>query len=114
MKKFLLSMVAIMVFVSFSFAAGPSTYQVTGPVLEIKDDIIVVQKGKEKWEIAKDAATKVTGELKVGSKVTIHYTMKAVTVEVKDAGKKAEPKKAEPAKAEPKPAAPPAPAPAKK
>ena len=93
MKKFLLSMVAVMVFVSFSFAAGPSTYQVTGPVLEIKDDIIVVQKGKEKWEIAKDAATKVTGELKVGAKVTIHYTMKAATVEVKDAGKKAEPKR---------------------
>jgi hypothetical protein len=96
MKKLLLSMVAVMVFVSFSFAAGPSTYQVTGPVLEIKDDIIVVQKGKEKWEIAKDAATKVTGELKVGAKVTIHYTMKAATIEVKDAGKKAEPKPAAP------------------
>ncbi len=111
MKKILLSMVAVMVFVSFSFAAGPNTYQVTGPVLEIKDDIIVVQKGKEKWEIAKDAGTKVAGELKVGAKVTIHYTMKAVSVEVKDAGKKADAKKAEPAKTEAKPAAP---APAKK
>lgn len=110
MKKLLLSMVAVMVFASFSFAAGLNTYQVTGPVLEVKDDIIVVQKGKEKWEIAKDAATKVTGELKVGAKVTIQYTMKAVSVEVKDAGKKAE-KKAEPAKTEAKPAAP---APAKK
>jgi hypothetical protein len=114
MKKILLSMVAVMVFVSFSFAAGPNTYQVTGPVLEVKDDMIVVQKGKEKWEIAKDAATKVTGELKVGTKVTIQYTMKAVSVEVKDAGKKtekkAEAKKAEPAKTEAKPAAPPAPA----
>ena len=111
MKKVLLSMVAIMVFVSFSFAAGPNTYQVTGPVLEVKDDMIVVQKGKEKWEIAKDAATKVEGELKVGAKVTIHYTMKAVSVEAKGAAKKAEPKKAEPAKTEAKPAAP---APAKK
>lgn len=114
MKKFLLSMVTVMVFVSFSFAAGPNTYQVTGPVLEVKDDMIVVQKGKEKWEIAKDAATKVEGELKVGAKVTIHYTMKAVSVEVKGAKKvepkKAEPKKAEPAKTEAKPAAPPAPA----
>lgn len=105
MKKLLLSMVAVMVFASFSFAAGPNTYQVTGPVLEVKDDIIVVQKGKEKWEIAKDAATKVTGELKVGAKVTIQYTMKAVSVDVKDAGKKAE-KKAEPAKTEAKPASP--------
>jgi ribosomal 50S subunit-recycling heat shock protein len=62
----------------------------------MKDDLITVQKGSEKWEIAKDAATKVTGDLKVGSKVTIEYTMKAATIEVKDAGKKAEPKKAEP------------------
>jgi hypothetical protein len=110
MKKILLSMVAVMVFVSFSFAAGPNTYQVTGPVLEVKDDMIVVQKGKEKWEIAKDAATKVEGEVKVGAKVTIHYTMKAVSVEAKGAAKKAESKKAEPAKTEAKPAAPPAPA----
>lgn len=110
MKKFLMAVVAVMVFVSFSFAAGPSTYQVTGPVLEIKDDIIVVQKGKEKWEIAKDGATKVTGELKVGAKVTIHYTMKAATVEVKDAGKKAAPKKEEAVKTEAKPATPAAPA----
>ena len=50
-----------------------------------------MQKGKEKWEIAKDAATKVTGDLKVGSKVTIEYTMKAVTIEAKDGAKKAEP-----------------------
>lgn len=97
-------MVAVMVFVSFSFAAEPNTYQVTGPVLEVKEDMIVVQKGKEKWEIAKDAATKVEGELKVGAKVTIHYTMKAVSVEVKGAAKKAESKKAEPAKTEAKPA----------
>lgn len=98
MKKLLLVFAAIMVCSSLVFAAGTKTYQVTGPVLEMKDGIIVVEKGKEKWEIAKDAATKVTGDLKVGSKVTIEYTMKAVTIEVKDVGKKAEPKKAEPAK----------------
>lgn len=72
---------------SFAFAAGLKTYQVTGPVLEVKADTIVVQKGKEKWEIGRDAATKVTGDLKVGSKVTIDYTMKAVSVSVKDAKK---------------------------
>jgi ribosomal 50S subunit-recycling heat shock protein len=65
------------------------------PVMEMKDDSITVRKGKEKWKIAKDSSTKVTGDLKVGSKVTIEYTMKAATVEVKDTGKKAEPKKAE-------------------
>jgi hypothetical protein len=91
MKAFLMIVGAIIICSSLVFAAGPKTYQVTGPVLEITGDTITVQKGKEKWEIAKDAATKVTGDLKVGSKVTIEYTMKATTIEVKDAGKKAEP-----------------------
>jgi hypothetical protein len=93
MKKLLLIVGVFMVCSSLVFAAGPKTYQVTGPVLELKDDMIIVQKGNDKWEIAKDAATKVAGDLKVGSKVTIEYTMKAATIEVKDAGKKAEPKK---------------------
>lgn len=88
MKKSLIVMVC-MVFLwsSLVFAAGPKTYQVTGPVLEIKGDIVVVQKGKEKWEIQKDAATKVKGDLKVGAKVTIEYTMKATAIEVKGPGK---------------------------
>ena len=56
----------------------------------MKDDVIVVQKGKEKWEIARDKDTKVTGgDLKVGSKVTVYYTMKAASIEVKGEGKKA-------------------------
>ena len=63
--------------------AGPKTYQVTGPVLDVKDDMIAVQKGKDRWEIARDASTKVTGDLKVGSKVTIEYRMTATTVDVK-------------------------------
>ena len=41
----------------------------------------------------------VTGDLKVGSKVTIEYTMKAATIEVKDTGKTAKPKKTESAPA---------------
>lgn len=64
-------------------AAGTRTYQVTGPVLEVKENVVVVQKGKEKWEIARDKDTKVTGDLKVGSKVTVSYTMKAATIEAK-------------------------------
>jgi hypothetical protein len=90
MKKFVIIVGAVLFLSSSVFAAGPNTYQVTGPVLEVKDNSVTVQKGKEKWEIAKDASTKVTGDLKVGSKVTIEYTMKATTVEVKDTGKKAE------------------------
>lgn len=93
MKKLILVVVAVLFCASVVFAAGPKTYQVTGPVLEIKDGMIIVQKGDDKWEIAKDAATKVTGELKVGSKVMIEYTMKAATIEVKEAKKKDESKK---------------------
>lgn len=103
MKSFLMMVAVVLMGASLVFAAGPKTYQVTGPVLEIKDDVITVQKGKEKWEIAKDAATKVTGDLKVGSKVTIEYTMKATAVEVKDTGKKTEPAKSEPAPAQAQP-----------
>jgi cytochrome c1 len=70
-----------------AFAAQPKTYQVTGPVLEVTADTITVQKGSEKWEIARTADTKVTGELKKGEKVTIEYRMVAASVEVKAAKK---------------------------
>jgi hypothetical protein len=76
-------------------AAATKTYQVTGPVLEVRDDAIVVQKGKEKWEIARGADTKVTGELKVGAKVTIEYRMTATSVEVKGAAAEKPAKEAE-------------------
>ena len=70
-------------------AAEPRTYQVTGPVLELTPTVITVQKNAEKWELARDKSTKVTGDLKVGAKVTIVYKMIAEDVEVKDAkGKK--------------------------
>ena len=69
--------------VSPAVFAGSKTYQVTGPVLDVKDDMIVVQKGKEKWEIARDKNTKVTGDVKVGAKVTVMYTMSAASIEVK-------------------------------
>ncbi|HEY3174016.1 MAG TPA: hypothetical protein VGK86_15720 [Thermoanaerobaculia bacterium] len=61
------------------------TYQVTGPVLEVTNDMIAVQKGKDRWEIARDPSTKVTGNLKVGDKVTIEYRMIATSVEIKPA-----------------------------
>ncbi|MES2437861.1 MAG: hypothetical protein V4584_02255 [Verrucomicrobiota bacterium] len=63
--------------------AGTSTYQVTGPVLEVTEAKIVIQKDTEKWEIARTADTKITGEVKVGSKVTVQYTMTATTVTAK-------------------------------
>ncbi len=76
-------------FVLFAFVApNAMAYQVTGPVIELTDTKIVVEKGKEKWEISRDKDTKVTGELKKGSKVTIEYKMSADKIEVKDEAKK--------------------------
>lgn len=63
--------------------AGAKSYQVTGPVVEATDSMIVVMKGKERFEIDRDSSTKVTGDLKVGEKVTVMYTMSAKEVEVK-------------------------------
>jgi len=66
-------------------AAAVKTYQVTGPVLDVRSDAVVVKKGSENWEIAKDASTKVTGDLKVGEKMKIDYRMTATEIEVKPA-----------------------------
>ena len=63
-------------------AAEAKTYQVNGPILELTPTTITVQKGDDKWQIARGSA-KITGELKVGAKVTIEYQMVAKTVEVK-------------------------------
>ena len=85
-RKFILA-VALLIASPLAMA-----YQVTGPVLEVTDSKIVVQKGKEKWELARDAGTKVTGSVKVGDKVTVEYRMTATSIEAKG-GDKAKGKK---------------------
>lgn len=87
MKTNLLSLfaVAAMAFSGSAFADTAKSYQVTGPIVEVNDKMIVVMKGKDRWELDREAATKVTGELKVGEKVTISYTMTAKDIEVKAA-----------------------------
>lgn len=84
MKKILVFACAFLFAATVAFAAGANKYQVTGPVLEIKGDVIVVKKGNDNWEVSRDAATKVSGDLKVGSKVTIEYKMTATKIEVKE------------------------------
>jgi hypothetical protein len=69
-------------------AADAKTYQVTGPVLAVTPTTITVQKGDEKWEIARNKNTKIKGDTKVGAKVTIYYTMVATDIEVKEAKEK--------------------------
>ena len=78
-------------------APAAFAYQVTGPVLDVSPDKIVVEKNKEKWEIARDKDTKVSGDLKKGSRVTVQYNMTATKIDVKDTkdtkSKDKEPKK---------------------
>jgi len=77
----------------YAYAAAGKTYQVTCPVVEVRPDAIVVKKGSENWELARNSGTKVTGDLKVGAKVTIQYTMTATEIEVKPAAATATKKK---------------------
>lgn len=81
MTKLILTAFIISSFTHFAHAG--KTYQVTGPVVEVTDTKIVVLKGKEKWELARTPGSKITGDLKVGSKVTIDYSMTAENIEVK-------------------------------
>lgn len=78
---------AVMVFVLSTAVAGGKTYQFTGKVLEVRDNAIVVEKEsggkKERFEMARDASTKVRGDLQIGAKVTIQYESRAVEIEVK-------------------------------
>ncbi len=78
-----LTLALSLLFAGATFAA--KSYQVTGTIVKLTDKIITVQKADdEKWEIDRDDNTKVTGDLKVGAKVTIEYKMTASKVEVKD------------------------------
>src|SRR6185436_891733 len=87
MKNILLSLVmAVSLALSgAAFAADAKDYQVTGPVLEKTDSMIAVQKGKDRWEIQLSSSTTGAADVKVGDKVTIHYTMSATSVEAKAA-----------------------------
>ena len=87
MRMLMAGLVAVVLLSGLATASG-KTYQVTGPVLEVTADKIVVQKGQDKWELLRDASTKVNGDLVVGAKVTITYTMTASSVDVKPASGK--------------------------
>lgn len=66
-----------------ALAAAPKTYQVTGEVTDLSDTKITVTKGKEKFEMDRNPAAKITGDLKKGGKVTVWYSMTAQEIEVK-------------------------------
>ncbi len=67
-----------------SLFAKAKTYQVTGEITKLSDTMIVlVNKDKENFEIDRDSDTKIDGDIKVGSKVTVYYTMTAAKIEKK-------------------------------
>lgn len=81
MKRITIAVVAMVLVASVAFAG--KTYQFTGTVLEVKDNVIIVDKAGEKFEMSKDAGTKIKGDLKVGAKVTVKYESRAAEIEVK-------------------------------
>jgi len=85
--KRLLPLFVLGVFLSLATTAAAKDYQVTGPVVDLKDDAIVVKKGDENWEIARDKNTKTIGSIKKGDRVMIKYKMTATSIESKEPAK---------------------------
>lgn len=80
----LCALIAALALATPALARQPKTYQVTGTVEEVSDDLIVLLKGgKERFEIARTPDTKVTGNLTKGGKATVEYRMTATTAEQK-------------------------------
>lgn len=67
-----------------SSAVFAQTTDMTGKVTAVSRTSITLQKGKETWVIQRSPTTKVSGDLKVGSEVTVTYNKP-------DAQKKEEP-----------------------
>ena len=83
LKALALTPLALLSLTGGLYAAQAKTYQVTGPVTALTNDVITVQKGKDLWEIGRDSSTKVSGELKVGERVTVQYRLSATEIAVK-------------------------------
>jgi hypothetical protein len=87
MKKVIVLACMLIFMAAIAGAAGSKTYQLDGTVTEVKGDVFTIQKDNAKYEMTREADVKVNGDMKVGSKVTVMYKMKATTVVVKE-GKK--------------------------
>ena len=85
--KRLLGLLVTLLLLSSAFSVMAKDYQVTGPVVDVKDDAITVKKGSENWEIARDRDTKTTGDIKKGDRVTVKYKMIATSIEGKPSTK---------------------------
>lgn len=83
MKK--LAVLTALAFASSMCFAAQEQYQMTGPVLQVDDTKIVIEKEGVSREFAREASTKITGDLKVGGKATVYYKLVAVSAEAKAA-----------------------------
>lgn len=90
--KRLVGLFVLGIFLSIASFAAAKDYQVTGPVVDIKDDVIIVKKGTENWEIERDKNTKTKGDIKKGDRVMVKYKMTATSIESKTIPVKAESK----------------------
>jgi len=79
-----LALFIVVLFLSAASLVGAKDYQVTGPVVDVKDDAITVKKGTEDWEIARDKNTKAPSNIKKGDRVMIKYKMTATSIESKE------------------------------
>ena len=87
MMKRQLGFLLAALFLSMASFAMAKDYQVTGPVVDVRDDAIIVKKGSDNWEIARDKDTKTTGDVKKGDRVLIKYKMTATSIEGKESAK---------------------------
>jgi hypothetical protein len=90
--KCMLAFFMMALFLSTASLAAAKDYQVTGPVVDVKDDVIIVKKGTENWEIDRDKNTKTTGDIKKGDRVMVKYKMTATSIESKNTKAKADTK----------------------
>jgi type 1 fimbria pilin len=84
MKEKLICLFAVfsLVLSGTAFAAGATTYQITGTVAEATGSKVTLQKGTDRFEIDIDpATTKGSTDLKVGSTVTVTYVMSATRID---------------------------------
>jgi RNase P/RNase MRP subunit p29 len=77
-------LILIGLLVSISAGAATRAVAITGQVTDVREDMIVIQKGKQQWEIARGPSTKVRGELRKGALVTIEVYMSAGTIDVRE------------------------------
>jgi len=84
MKKVVLLISIIFLMTAVAYAAQDGIRKATGELVKITAESVVIKRGKGEMVITRDPSTNVTGNLKVGEKVTVEYKMIATSVAVKD------------------------------